>query len=137
MVEAMEQGRLAAALLPDPQLSSAGNRVRSIGKAYDAISKTFLLSVWYSTIDWATKNPASVRKFFDAMTQASTWAAANPEKAAVVLEKWTKVKVPAIRTHSATKLDAALIQPICDNAFKYKMIDAPIDAKAFIWTGRA
>ena len=137
MVDAMEQGRIAAALLPDPQLSAAGSRVRSLGKPYDAIAKTFLASVWYTTRDWASQNPLSVRKFVQAMAEAATWAGANPEKAAVSLEKWTRVKEARIRTHYGTKLDPALIQPICDQAYKYKMIDAPIEAQAFIWNGRA
>jgi ABC-type nitrate/sulfonate/bicarbonate transport system substrate-binding protein len=136
MTDALEQGRLFAALLPEPNLGAAGNRVRIIGKPYDAVAKTFMTSVWFTTNDFATKNPQSVRKFFDGMTQASAWAGNNRERAAVVLEKWTKVKVARIRMVSARRLDPALIQPICDQAFKYKMIDAPMDAREFIWSGR-
>ena len=133
MTEALEQGRMAAALIPEPQLSAAGDRIRTIGKAYDAVAKTFMISVWFTNTDWAAKNPASVQKFFSAMTQASRWAAANPEKAAPILEKWSKIKVTRIRTRSSQRLDAALIQPICDAAWKYKMIEAPMDARTFIW----
>jgi ABC-type nitrate/sulfonate/bicarbonate transport system substrate-binding protein len=137
MVDALEQNRIAAALVPEPQLSNAGSRIRSIGKAYDAISKSFMISAWFTTNEFAAKNPAGVRRFFEAMTQASAWAADNRERAAVILEKWTKVKVPKIRSTSARRLDPALIQPICDVAFKYKMIETPMDARQFIWTGRA
>jgi NitT/TauT family transport system substrate-binding protein len=133
MVAAMEEGRLAAALIPDPQLTAAGNRIRSLGKAYDAIAPTMMISIWFATIDWATKNPASVQKFHDAMAQTAVWAQANPDKAAVILEKWTKIKVPRIHTFNGTRLDAALIQPIYDDAWKYKMIDAPVDAKTYFW----
>lgn len=133
MSAALEQGRIAAALLPEPQLSAAGERVHGIGKAYDAVAKTFMISIWFTSNDWATKNPEGVRKFFDAMTQASQWAAANPDKAAPILEKWSKTKVTPFRSHSGLRLDPALIQPICDAAWKYKMIGAPMSARTFIW----
>jgi NitT/TauT family transport system substrate-binding protein len=137
MVDAMEQGRIAAAVLGEPQLSAAGNRIRTLGKAYDAIAKTFMLSVWFTTIEWATKNPGTAKRFTNALEQAATWSAANPERAAVSLEKWTKIKIPRVRTRSAPRLEAGLIQPICDLALKYKMIDKPMDAREFIWNGRA
>lgn len=137
MVDALEQGRITAALLPDPQLSAAGSRVRSVGKAYDAIAKTFMAGVWYCTTDFATKNPAAIKQFATAMAQAGVWAEANPERAAAILEKWTKTKVPRIRTHYTQRFDAALLQPICDRAYKYKMIETPMDAKTFIWAPKA
>jgi NitT/TauT family transport system substrate-binding protein len=137
MVAALEEGGLAAALIPEPQLSAAGNRIRPLGPAYDAVAKTMMISVWYTTYDYATKHPTEVRRSLDAMSQTSGWAAANREKAADILEKWTKIRVPRIRTMNATRLDAGLIQPICDAAWKYKMIDAPMNARDFIWTGKA
>lgn len=133
MTEALESGRVSAALIPEPQLSAAGNRVVAIGKAYDAIAKVFMISNWFATTDWAAKNPVALGKFREAMAQTGQWSAANPEKAAVILEKWIKIKEPRIRTHMAPKLDVAMIQPICDLAYKYKMIDAPISAADFIW----
>jgi NitT/TauT family transport system substrate-binding protein len=136
-VDALEQNRVAAAMLPDPFLSNAGNRVRILGKAFDAIGKTFLLSCWFTSTDYASKNPQTVRRFADAMSQASAWAAANREQAAVILEKYTKIKVPKIRSTSARSLDPAFIQPICDLAYKYKLIDAPMNARDFIWSARS
>lgn len=134
--DALEQNRVAAAMLPEPFLTGAGSRIRILGKAYDAVAKSYLLSLWFTTTDFATKNPLAVRKFFDAMTQASAWAGTHREQAAVIIEKWTKIKVPKILTTSARRLDPALIQPICDQAFKYKMIETPMDARDFIWPMR-
>jgi NitT/TauT family transport system substrate-binding protein len=135
--EALEQNRVAAAMMPEPYLSGAGNRIRLLGKAYDAVAKAFMLNVWFTTVDFATRNPLAVRKFFDAMTQASAWAAAHREQAAIVIEKWTKIKVPKIQATSARRLDPALLQPICDQAYKYKMIETSMDAREFIWPMRS
>jgi NitT/TauT family transport system substrate-binding protein len=137
MVAAMEQGRLGAALLPEPQLTAAGNRVRQIGRGYDAIAKTLMISVWFTTYAWAEKHADEQRKFADAMSQTAVWAAANRVAAAKILEKWTKIQVPEIHTISARRYDPALIQPICDAALKYKMIDSPMNAKDFFWNGKA
>jgi ABC-type nitrate/sulfonate/bicarbonate transport system substrate-binding protein len=137
MVAAREQGRRGAALLPEPQLTAAGNRVRQIGRGYDAIAKTLMISVWFTTYAWAEKHPEEQRKFADAMSQTAVWAAANRGKAARILEKWTKIQVPEIHTLSARRYDPALIQPICDAALKYKMIETPMNAKDFLWNGKA
>ncbi len=136
MVAAMEQGRLNAALLPEPQLTAAGNRVRQIGRGYDAIAKTLMISVWFTTYTWAQNHPDEQKKFYDAMTQTAVWAASNRVRAAQILEKWTKIQVPEIHTLSARRYDPALIQPICDAALRYKMIETPMNAKDFFWNGK-
>jgi NitT/TauT family transport system substrate-binding protein len=136
MVDALEQGRIAAAILPEPLLSAAGTRIRKAGAAYDAIAKTMLISIWFTSYTWAQQHNAEERKFRDAMFQSHAWAAANREKAAEILEKWTKIHVARVRTTGATRLDAGQIQPICDAALKYKIIDAPANAKDWIWNGK-
>lgn len=136
MVDGLETGRFSAAMLIDPQLTAAGTRVRTLGKAYDAIAKTFMLSVWFANNDWVSKNTDRVRRLNDAMGEAAAWALASPESAGASLEKWTKVKVQRARMRYASRLDPTLIQPVCDAALKYKLIDAPLDARAFFWNAR-
>jgi NitT/TauT family transport system substrate-binding protein len=136
MVDAMDQGRLAAALVPEPQLTAAGNRVRRLGYAYDAIAKEIMISVYFTTYSWAQRHPDESRKFREALIQTAAWSAANREKAADILEKYTKIRIPRIRSTAATRLDPALIQPVVDAAWKYRMIDAPMEAKDWIWNGR-
>ena len=48
-VEALEAGRIFAAAIQDPQLSAAGNRVRILGRAYESIAKTYMLTAWFAT----------------------------------------------------------------------------------------
>jgi NitT/TauT family transport system substrate-binding protein len=136
MVEALDQGRLAAALVPEPQLSAAGDRVRRLGAAYDAVAKRMIISIWFTSYTWAQQHPVESRKFREALMETAIWTAANREKAADILEKWTKIRVPRIRILAASRLDPALLQPICDKAWQYKMIDAPEHAKDWIWNGK-
>jgi ABC-type nitrate/sulfonate/bicarbonate transport system substrate-binding protein len=136
-VEALEQGRIFAAAIQDPQLSAAtaAGRVRVLGRAYEAIAKTYMLSAWFATTDWVGKNPALARRTSDALTAAGQWAMANPTAAAASFEKYTKVHLARATLTFAKSLDAALLQPIFDSAAKYKVISGPLDARDLIWKG--
>ena len=94
-----------------------------------------MISAWFTTNDFAAKNPAAVKKFGEAIAAGAQWANANPEKAAVSIEKWTKIQEASVTSIAGDKLDPGLIQPICDAALKYHMIDAPMNARDFIWQG--
>jgi NitT/TauT family transport system substrate-binding protein len=135
MADALEQGRIAAAVMQDPQLTAALPRVRIIGKPYDAIARRFMISVWFTTNDFAAKNPVAVKKFGEAIAAGAQWGNANPERAAASIEKWTKIQEATVTSIAGDKLDPSLIQPICDAALKYHMIDAPMNARDFIWQG--
>ena len=46
MVDGLEAGRFAAALIIEPHLSAAGNRIRILSKPYDTVSKKFMVACW-------------------------------------------------------------------------------------------
>ena len=135
-VEALEAGRIFAAAIQDPELSAAGNRVRILGRAYESIAKTYMLTAWFATTDWVAKNPAVARRVADALVGAGQWAMANPAAAAAVFEKYTKVHLSHFGEEFGRTLDPALLQPIFDSSTKYKLLPAPLAASEFIWTGR-
>lgn len=135
-VEALEVGRIFAAAIQDPQLSAAGNRVRILGRAYESIAKTYMLTAWFATNDWATKNPATARRVADALIGGGEWAMANPAAAGAVFEKYTKVHLAHFGEEFGRALDPALLQPIFDSATKYKLLPGPLAASDFIWSGR-
>ena len=134
-VAALEQGRVAAASLSDPQLSEERSRIRVMGKCFDAIAPRFMISVWFSTTDWATKNPDLARRFASAINNADDWAAKNPGPSQTVLEKWLHVTLAHGRHFHSRTLDPALIQPILDSGARYKIYPRQINASEFIWTG--
>jgi NitT/TauT family transport system substrate-binding protein len=134
-VAAIEQGRVAAGVLSDPQLSSERSRIRILGKCYDAIAPRFLISVWFTTNDWVTKNPDLARRFASAMNDATEWAEKNPAQAKTVLEKWLRSSIAKIHHFRSRSLEPAMIQPLLDSATKYKILPRPLNATEFIWTG--
>jgi NitT/TauT family transport system substrate-binding protein len=135
-VEALEAGRIFAAAIQDPQLSAAGNRVRILGRAYESIAKTYMLTAWFATSDWVAKNPAVARRTADGLIAAGEWAMANPAAATAVFEKYTKVRLAHFGEVFGHVLDPALLQPIFDSATKYKLLPGTLAANDFIWPGR-
>lgn len=136
MVAALSEGRIAAAMLQDPALTAAGDRIRILGNAYGSIAKVYYQSVWFSTKDFVAKNAELTRKFADAIAQSGAWAETHPEQAAAILEKYTKIHEAKATLRFGRKLEASMVQPILESATRYKLVPSPVTAKDLIWNGR-
>lgn len=135
LAPSVEQGRVAAVDLPDPQLSAAGDHVRPLGNCYAAIAPRFLEGVWFTTTDWLAKNKETARRFAGAIVAAGQWAMANPVPAGAILRKYLKVDVSRASLRFGTTLDPALMEPIIDTAVRYKMLQ-PMPAGQIVWDGK-
>jgi NitT/TauT family transport system substrate-binding protein len=132
---ALQRGTVAAAYLPEPQLSQAGP-VRIIAVPYSAIADTFLISLVTATRSWAVQNPDVVRRVAGAMYETARWANRNRNLTAPILAKYSKLEPDVIRhmkrTLFATALEPGMIQPILDAAVAYKLVDRPTNAADLI-----
>jgi NitT/TauT family transport system substrate-binding protein len=128
MVAALDRGTVAAVSLPDPALAAAltGGSVRILGNNYDSIAKTFLITGWFATNDWLTKNPGVAKRFADAMAETADWANANHDRAAEILLKYTKIDARTSHVRFARRLSAQLVQPVLDAGVQYKMLDKSV-----------
>ena len=95
-----------------------------------------MLSAWFTTTDFASKNATTIAKVSEALTASGQWAMANPGPAAAIFEKYTKVHLAHFGETFAKSLDPALLQPIFDSAARYKVISGPLNAKDVIWAAR-
>jgi NitT/TauT family transport system substrate-binding protein len=136
IADALEQGRIAAGLLPEPYLERELKRVRLLGKSYDGIAPLFQQVVWIANVEWVTKNPAIARALATSILQGQAWAQENPVQAAAILSKYTRQPVDRIRQTTAKTFDPALIQPLLDSAYKYKLLPQQMKAADLFWTGR-
>lgn len=139
MPAALAQGRIDATVLNDPDLTAALNAksVRPIGDATQGINpKPYVGNGWFANVDWIGKNADAVRRFQAAMSDAADWANANPDKAAVILARVTKIQEPRIHVQFARRLDPAAMRPLLDAAYKYKIFPRPVNAADICWTGR-
>ena len=135
-LEALQQGRIFAVALQDPQLSAAAPYVRKLGRAYEAVAKTYVLAAWFAMDAWLAKNVAVGRRVADALEQAGQWAMANPVEAATIFEKYTKVHLGRAREQFTPALDPAMFQPIFDSATKYKILPKSLNANEILWSGK-
>lgn len=135
MVAALTQGRVVAVDLSDPQLSANRDAVKSLGDTFTAVAPRFLEGAWFTSADWLAKNKDAARRFADAIVAAGRWSMANPEPAALILQKYLKVKEARAQVRFGTVLDPVLVQPMCDTAARYKLL-APMKASEVIWDGK-
>jgi len=135
-VEAIVQGRITGANLEDPEFSAGvgSKKIRTLGDGEDAIGKRWVETAWFTTSDWLAKNKDSARRFAAAIYDAGTWAMANPEKAAAVLQKVLNIKEERAEQRFATKTDLVELQRILDAAARYRY--APqTSAVVLLWNG--
>jgi NitT/TauT family transport system substrate-binding protein len=137
MAGAIEQGRIDAAFLPEPQASQAKRVARVFAKAYDAIGDGFMIAGYFTTRQWADAHPDLYGKFVAVMRETARWANRNPAQSAAILSKYTKVDpqtvAQAARARFGEVLSPAAIQPTIDLAARYKLIDEPFPAQEIIY----
>lgn len=136
MGPAVISGRVDAAVMDlgvYPTLGKAGDPIRVVGHAYDAVAPTFAIGAWFTTKDWVTKRPADVRSFVSACTQSANWANAHHHESAAILAKSIGVSAEQIdagvRYIYGTDLTPQLLQPSIDVAAKYGAIRAGFPAR--------
>jgi NitT/TauT family transport system substrate-binding protein len=136
-VPALERGAIGAANLSEPEMSAFRGRYRVLGNSYGAVAKHFAQTGWFATNDWIAQNPDLVRKYQAVMVDAAAWASdpANHERASQILAKYAQSTSADAVAHYAKTNDPALVQPVIDQAVKYKLLDRRIDAADLFATG--
>lgn len=136
---AVAEHRVDAANVSNPPLAEAlrTGRVRVAGHPWDAIGPSFLISVWFTTKDWAAKHPDQVRAFARTTQDAGAYTNAHHAETAPVVAEFTKIPLSLFtdgmtRTVSGTTLRLEQIQPVIDLSAKYKFIPRAIPARELI-----
>ena len=132
MVPALDRGTVAAAFLAEPFLSVNRADLRVVASAYDQIAKDFYIAAWFTSRDWAAKNPDAAKRLLQAIYETARWANAHHDDSAAILAKVSKLDLDRVRSMTraiwSTTLDPKLMQPVIDIAAKYKLIEAPVNA---------
>jgi NitT/TauT family transport system substrate-binding protein len=133
MLAALQAGRVDAINLEDPEFTAARSRTRMLGDAEDAVGKLFVETTWFTTRDWLAKNIDAARKFRDAIIAGGTWAMANPEAAALVLQRDLKSTATRATQRFGTRINLADYQLLLDAGAKFKFI-SPTNAADMVAT---
>jgi NitT/TauT family transport system substrate-binding protein len=136
---ALRDGRVDASAMVEPWVSPARAEARILGVPYDSIAKKFMISGWVTTQNYIDRNTATVRAFLSAIRKTADWANANPSQIAPILAKNLKIPLEDItgipRATMGTVLDPALIQPVIDAEFRYKLLPKSFAATEMFYRG--
>lgn len=138
VLAALQDGRITGGTLSEPFMSLAlhSGKARYLGNIVGAIAPNLIESAWYTTADYAAKNPDVVRRFRHVVETATTYTNAHHAETVDLLAAFTGMDPGTIgqihRAVSGTSLDAKQIQPMIDAAAKFKVIPQTFSASALI-----
>ena len=134
---AVAAGRIDAGIVVQPyfQLAVADPKLRLLGDPSSALGTHFMQSTWFTSTDYAAKNPAVIDRFMRAMREASIYVNAHHAETADVLTKFMKLETPPMTTRIplGVRFDPAPWQSLIDIQARYKMIPATFDVHDLIY----
>jgi len=137
MLPALKEHRIDAGILIEPFIAQAGDEVSSVAAIDDFVAKRFLATGWFASDAWLAAHADVAAKYAAVMKQTAEWANAHHAESAAILLKYTKVTPEIVsrmqRATYGTTLDAALLQPVIDNAAKYGSFPRPVTAAELTW----
>ncbi len=138
LLPALLDGRVDSYTVGQPWAETAldSGKVRVIAKSFESISPHFLMTAWFSTSDYVTKNRDAVDKFNRVIHDAATYTNAHRAEIIPLLANVTKLEPGLIaRTIKPTGnlyLDPRDIQPMIDVSAKYHVIEKGFNAQDLI-----
>jgi NitT/TauT family transport system substrate-binding protein len=138
MAIAVQQHRVAAALLNEPFLEAAKPIARELGNAQSAIAPKFLIMGWFANESWIDKNPDAVRRFRAAIQKTAQWANTHHDESAAILLKYLKLAPEVAKNMTRATYDTSgtmnptFMQPVIDTAAKYGTLTKTFPAQELI-----
>lgn len=139
MGPALAAGRVDAATIAEPALTSARSVARELASPYETIGKRFYISCWFTSRSWLAKNPELAHRFVAVIERTARWANRHHRESAPILAKYTKIPAQVAqrmtRAEFGERLDLGLIQPLLDAATSTHVIGAPLAAGELVAEG--
>lgn len=134
---ALTQGRIDAALLVEPFISTAGSTIKVVGDPEAAIGKGYMVTGWFAMADWLNANREMARRFVSVMLQTAKWANGHRDQSAAILAKYLGISPDAIKAapravYGEQPVTPAMIQPMLDYSTKYIGLEKT-SAASLIW----
>jgi NitT/TauT family transport system substrate-binding protein len=138
VLSALAQGRIDAGTMSEPYITEnvKSGKARLLGPYLDAVAPSWYLSLYFTTIDFAQKNPSVIARFQRVLNQAAIYCNAHQTETVAMMATVTGLD-PALlaqvtRADFPTDLDAKYLQPVVKLAAKYKLIDKAFDAREML-----
>ena len=140
MTDAVQQGRVDAAMLVEPFLSGGlkSGQLESIGWPYSTVQKRLPVSQFATTRAYAEANPEILEKFRRAMAKATDWTNANirGEEFLKLLSAYTKAPAERIKEATmpvfVTTVDPASVAFVASLMKRHGILKNDVDATKLI-----
>jgi NitT/TauT family transport system substrate-binding protein len=138
MGPAIERGTVDAAIEVEPLTSGLikADKVRIVDGPNTAIPE-FLGGAWFTTADYAKKNPDVVRRFANVMAEVARWANGHQRESGEILARVGKMDPEAVRGMTrcfyADSVKVSQIQPVLDAATKAGILSRHVPASELIY----
>lgn len=138
MGPALARGTVQAAVITEPSATQAfiAGEARVFTKIFDSIASSFLISGWFTTIDWSQKNDALAKRFASVIYDTARWANGHHDQSGAILQKYAHLEPDTARRMSrctyTTVLDPQQIDPLLTLAAQAKLTDRQVAASELI-----
>lgn len=138
MVASLERGSVDFAEIVQPYLQVAidSGKIRTIEDPFAGLGDPAPISVWFTSEEYAAKNPTVVRRFIDVMRPATTYTLAHLQETAPVFSEFSHIELDVVRKMVRTPMEAVLseraLQKEIDIAAKYGYISRAFSAKELL-----
>ncbi|HXF32920.1 MAG TPA: ABC transporter substrate-binding protein [Candidatus Acidoferrales bacterium] len=135
---ALAQKRIDAGQMTNPPLAAAllAHQVRMI-PAYTAVAPRFLFSVWFTTRDYAAKNPQTVKTFASVVARAARYVNTHHQQTVDMVAQWTGIRPETVATMPRVENGEALIpsqlQPVIDASLRDGVIKKSFSAMDLLY----
>jgi NitT/TauT family transport system substrate-binding protein len=141
MGAALKRGTVAAVPLAEPALNAlrAQGGVHDLAaRLFDVYGQGFMVGAWFAQQPWIEKNRDLARRFVDVIYATGRWANSHPDESSAIIAKHSGIDPAITRTMARIPFGESLapsqLQKPFDLAFKYKVLDRPLNAHDVIVT---
>jgi NitT/TauT family transport system substrate-binding protein len=135
---AVEQHRVAAAVVTEPFVTASAGKLRVLAPGMSSIGSEFVIGGWIVAKAWADAHRATALKLADAFAKTAHWANTHHAESGVILSKYTNLApdlaAHMVRTAYAERVDLPAIQVELDAAVKYGFLKNTVAASDLLWT---
>ena len=138
MGPALARGTVQAAVISEPSTTRAiiAGEARVFTKIFDSIASSFLISGWFTTIDWYKKNTAIAKRYAATIYDTARWANTHHDQSGAILQKYARLDAETTRRMPrctyTTALDPQQIDPLLALCAQAKITDRLVSASEMI-----
>lgn len=139
MAAALKAHRVDAISVVEPFISGAKHAIGAVTVMSECQGPTANIPVsgYYTTAAWAQKYPNTARAFERAMTEAQTYANANPQAVKAIIPSFVKI-TPAAADAVALgifppTIDTSALQRLADLMYSNGMLASPLQVSSIIF----